>query len=435
MSKYFVYKSLIELRKIWAVIKKDRYDRIANELLDVLMRKWDENTRLVIGEVIRQIKGEQIFSRTELDIIIEALKIRLGDAFANEVAQPLYETHLSTYIEGVKDVLDVTPTLQQVDHNAIAALQNHNIYWVHSFFDRQLANRVTQLGQTIIEEGLSRSKAGKLFESALSNELQQFSWRYWEGFANHVVTRSRELGHVDGYIQADVEYIQIKAVLDYRTTPICREMHNRIFEIAKVIELKNKLVNAKNPEDVKKIAPWLKPEQVKGKKTSSLPNGMALPPYHFNCRTRTVKYIRKNSYEIDKTVFGSKISKERKKDLKGLSKEEWGSWIADIKKRKKLPYNEKDLNSDVKIHGPIFNTDDPKIYAELARKAIKKAGQATVHIYKGRKQFYFYSDEGIALVDESMQIRGLFGPRGENFLKAFNGMREKRLWLKLKDNE
>ncbi len=306
MKKYFIYKSLIELRKIWAIVKKDRYDRIANELLDVLMRSWDENTRLVINEVIRQIKGEQFFSRTELDMIIEALKIRLGEALANEVAQPLYETHLSTYIEGVKDVLQVTPTLQQIDHKAIAALQNHNIYWVHSFFDRQLADRVTRIGQTIIAEGLSRSQAGKLFESALSNELQQFSWRYWEGFANHVVTRSRELGHVDGYIQAGVEYYQVKAVLDHRTTEICRQMHGRVFHVSQAVELKNKLLNAQNPEEVKQIAPWMRPDQVEGKPTSKLPNGLALPPYHFNCRTRTVKAkIPPKISEIDLTVAGA----------------------------------------------------------------------------------------------------------------------------------
>jgi hypothetical protein len=51
-------------------------------------------------------------------------------------------------------------------------------------------------------------------------------------------------------------------------------------------------MNAKTPEETKKIAPWLGKKEIEQKvsgiETNKLPKGIALPPYHFRCRTRTV---------------------------------------------------------------------------------------------------------------------------------------------------
>ncbi len=65
-------------------------------------------------------------------------------------------------------------------------------------------------------------------------------------------------------------------------------MHGRIISVEEAVALRDALINAKDPEEVKQIAPWRKPEEIEGKPTRKLPKGMALPPYHFNCRTRTV---------------------------------------------------------------------------------------------------------------------------------------------------
>ncbi|ODS29948.1 MAG: hypothetical protein SCARUB_04952 [Candidatus Scalindua rubra] len=54
------------------------------------------------------------------------------------------------------------------------------------------------------------------------------------------------------------------------------------------MKLREKLMTAKKPESVKRIAPWRNAVSVRGKRMGKLPLGMSLPPYHFNCRTITV---------------------------------------------------------------------------------------------------------------------------------------------------
>jgi len=44
MNKFWIYKSLIEIKKIYAIIRKDKYDKIAAELSNVLLNEWDKVT-------------------------------------------------------------------------------------------------------------------------------------------------------------------------------------------------------------------------------------------------------------------------------------------------------------------------------------------------------------------------------------------------------
>jgi len=285
---YWRRKTIVEFRKLWAVIRKDKYDRLVAELQDLLLQNWDQATRQAIADVIRALAGREKFSEAELNQMLQQLRMRLGIKFANDMAAPLFEIQLSAYGLGMKDIIRVKPSFQVIDQKALDALQRHNIFWIRNFWDEQLGQQVAELGRQVIEQGLSREKAGLLFEEAFSGRFENYSWRYWQGFSNHVVTRSRELGRVEGYVRGGIKYLEIRSVLDRRTTPLCREMHGRIIPVQDAVELRNAIINAKSPEEVKKIAPWRKLEEISGKPTSKLPKGMALPPYHFNCRTRTI---------------------------------------------------------------------------------------------------------------------------------------------------
>ena len=143
---------------------------------------------------------------------------------------------------------------------------------------------------------MSREKAGRLFREELGPTLGE-SQGYWERFANHVVTRATEFGRLDGYLAAGgdgtspISHLRVVAVLDARTSEICRWMHGRVIPVAYAAALRDELMRASDPEDVKRVAPWPRPGDLRGKATSELLQenlGLAMPPYHFGCRTRTV---------------------------------------------------------------------------------------------------------------------------------------------------
>jgi hypothetical protein len=56
-----------------------------------------------------------------------------------------------------------------------------------------------------------------------------------------------------------------------------------------MIETRNRIMAAKTPEAAKKVAPWVDFKKINGKKAGKLPAYFTMPPYHGNCRTRTIR--------------------------------------------------------------------------------------------------------------------------------------------------
>lgn len=401
-GEFFWRKSLVEIRKIWSIIRKDKYDRLAAELQDVLLLGWDSATKQAINDVIRSIKGREQFTNADLDKMINDLRPLLGLKFSNDMAAPLQEIHLSSYGLGVEDIIKTKPTFTLIDEKALDMLQRHNVYWVRNFYDAQLSERIVELGSQVIEQGLPREEAGQLFEDAFSGQFQSYSWRYWQGFSNHVVTRSRELGAVEGYVQAGAEFLQVRAVLDYRTTPICREMHGRIIPTGKAVKLRDSLIDAESPEDVKKIAPWLEPDQVRGKKSSRLGQGLALPPYHFNCRTRTVVYVPTDGkYQVEELYYGPDISGKDKKILDGLTPEEYSNWLQTIQGRKKLNFDPQTYEDAFLRDAEGLGLKTTAEYNKLANSYVRNAQAIYAQVKNGQKEFVFLGEDGYSIVDEN----------------------------------
>lgn len=295
------HKLVVEVRKLEATIRKDVYDRLAAELQDVLLQGWSKAQKEAIDTVIRAIKGRnstaqlELFTENNLNEMIASLRPILGDRFAGDIAKAMKEIELQSYGIGLTGSVKVQPTFHLIDRQALRFLEDHNVYWVKNFYDKQLREKVVELGSKVLEEGMNRQQAGQIFEDAFADQLETYSWRYWQGFANHVVTRSREFGAVERYVRAQRNYLQVKAIIDHRTTEVCRHMHNKVFKVSSAVEIRDKLLAAETPEQVIEIAPWMKPAAIRGKPSTALPNHMSLPPYHFNCRTRTVTITDKEA--------------------------------------------------------------------------------------------------------------------------------------------
>lgn len=428
MNRFYLYKSLVEIRKVWATLRKDKYDRLAAKLQDLLLLGWNEATKEAINEVIRAIKGREKFAREDLNRLIRELSLRLGLKFGNKIAASLLEIQSAVYEAGMKDIIRIKPTFQIIDRQALEMLQRHHIFWVREFFDRQLGEQVQELGSRVIEQGLSREQAGQMYMDAFEGRFQTYSWRYWQGFSNHVVTRSREMGRIEGYVRAGVEFYEVRAVLDHRTTPICREMHGRIIPVKDGVTLRDKLIAAESPEDVKQIAPWVQPEKVRGKKSSRLGIGLSLPPYHFNCRSRTVIWHPPaEAYRVEELEYGGDIGRQDKKILQGLTEQEYSNWLATIQGRQKLNFAPETLEAAYQRDAAKLAVKSKDEYLQLARRLVKQPQEVFAQVAGGEKQFVFWGKEGYAVVNESAQLIGVHSYSGQR-----GGMAKKRLWLKRK---
>jgi len=286
------------------ILKFDKYDKIARELGDVLLDNWDDATKKAIKDAIRALSGKKGSMKNEdIDAMIQQLAVKLGPSFAGQVAAPLYQAHSLSYEKGIFDVThSISPSFGVMDEKALRVLDEHNVWWVRNQFNRNLTDKIRKLGKKVITEGMDYKQAGTLFEKEFAEQFQSYGTRYWRGFANHVVSRSSELGRVSGYEKAGIKRYEIRAVLDHRTTEICREMHGRVLQVKAAVDMRNQILDAKTPEDVLKVAPWMRADQVADVENSQLPTGMAIPPYHFRCRTRTVALVGQSEQIYDEAV-------------------------------------------------------------------------------------------------------------------------------------
>lgn len=109
-------------------------------------------------------------------------------------------------------------------------------------------------------------------------------------------------------MKAGAEEVKVVAVIDKKTSAVCRSMHGRIIPIKSAKDQADAITNAESIEEKKKASRW-QSQPIFGK----LPAGVALPPYHFRCRTIVVAYFPLIA-EIDgKNVNGSLLPGEKYK--------------------------------------------------------------------------------------------------------------------------
>ena len=296
--------AIIELRKLDALADGDAAARLAAELQDLLGLTWDDLAREALNEAARQllsgsgeIGGEELADA--LETIARALRTTypaLIETGLLDVIEVAYETAQTGVFRSAQ--VGLRPSFNLVDNRAISWLHEHHTYWVRNHFDRQVREDIVRIGERVIQEGLGRREAGQVFQQEVGEKLGQ-SQSYWESFSNHVTTRSREFGRIEAYVKAGIEELRISAVRDRRTSDVCEFLDGKIIRIADMVELRDRLMEAQSPEDVKEIAPWLDVEEIKTKVRGGYVTDpqLASPPYHWNCRTRTVIHKRSNQEE------------------------------------------------------------------------------------------------------------------------------------------
>ena len=295
------FKKQIILQKIdniKFILKADKYDRMAQKLSNLLMGSWDQQSKDAINDLIRGIVGSGKYkktgklTKTEINKRLKELSQMMGKDIISLMRNPINEYTQNIYTGELTDIAGTGTAFDLIDEKAIAWTRENTMYWMGNHYGDHVSEKIGKLAGQVLKEGMDRKTAAAFFKKRLGKEFKKSKY-YWDLIANHVVTRSREFGRTAAYQKAEIEYIRIVATIDHRTSAICRELNGKTFPVAWNIKLRDKLINSKDPEDAKKIAPWLNDKQIEqkiiGKKPKDLPKWVGMPPYHGKCRTRTVR--------------------------------------------------------------------------------------------------------------------------------------------------
>jgi SPP1 gp7 family putative phage head morphogenesis protein len=292
------------LRAIAAGEEQARTEEVAALLERALREQWNQQTQDALESALDSIRdGEGEVTEEEIQRVLGELSPFLSDEMQNGVTTAVIQSVSAAYTIGQENVdVEVAAALNVTDRRVQNFLSDNALFWIGNHYEQQVQNRIQEAATEVIEDKdgvLPRREAAEKFREKFRGEFDK-STSYWRLLSNDVMTKSREFGRVEGFVKAGVEELEVDAVLDSRTSAICRAMDGTTFQVSDAVQQRDRLVAAEEPQAVKEMAPWPTETTEDGETVATyegeqLSNmgpgdlaaaGIILPPYHGNCRSR-----------------------------------------------------------------------------------------------------------------------------------------------------
>jgi hypothetical protein len=273
----------------------------AIELLKTALSKtWTKQRREFMIETLREAEAlgaREAPGETELARIVGRAERTLGVDLADAVKRPVLEAGMSAYRAGLHAV-SADFSFKLPDMEALDVLRGQTLFWVRNAFNRQLQDEMTRVLEDYFTQGRTRIELAARLEAFMTGKEPKMR-NYFDLLADHSATRIGEIGHVSAYERAGVEYAEVVAVLDDRTSAICRHLHGRLIPMGALSAQKGRLLTAAqalDTEAAKKAQPMLSGASaamvlLEPKTSKIVAQGIGMPPYHFRCRTTTVAHF------------------------------------------------------------------------------------------------------------------------------------------------
>lgn len=286
---------------IW---KDDRlYNKLVNRLRNSLINNYSKKRDEALKDTLEYLNSfdPRNFSQNDVNKVLGIYEQKLGVEFPQSVKNDVIISTNATFKMGIKDVLKPLKfklAFDVKDTNAIKILAKQNLFWIDNYFSDKLSSYFSETLDGYFQAGKTLEEVALEYQETLStrknNEIEYFNF-----LAEHQTNTIRELGKINAFEKAGIEYYEIKAIIDDRTSEICLALNGTIIPVSRAIEYRDNILSLSDPEDIKNASPWLKVndiipngsdltrEQIGDTKIDpqSLPPGATVPPFHGRCRT------------------------------------------------------------------------------------------------------------------------------------------------------
>lgn len=295
-----LFAATIRRRLARTVLIKDgeAFERLYRELRTALTKAWDEEMRKAIISALDRLRdlGAGAFTAGDGASIMRVLEERVGaEAIRAAMRDPVVNLTDGLFRAGAAEVgraASVDIAFLRPDLDALDALKDNNLFWVGESWNRHTKEKLDAILTEYFTEGMTRDGLAQRMADDFRT-LTSRSHVYWEAVADHMATKGREIGRVTGYQRAGIQRVQIRAHLDERTTPCCRQLHGRVIEVDTLVGQRDAYFEASSRGDKLAMAEiWTmhgKSVDLSNTPTRDL-KGVGSPPYHYRCRTITVAY-------------------------------------------------------------------------------------------------------------------------------------------------
>ncbi len=328
------------------------------------------------------------------------------------------------------------------DANALEFFRKHDQH----FFGKQFENYSADMRQVVEDEikGISaytpevkkrmRDKLGEAFEHPHVKD-------YYDLCIRNAVNKSRNYGRTFQYERLGIAEVEVVAVLDNKTSRICRAMNGRRISVPMLADYVRETLETPMDELTEKFA-WPTNKDADAYSEMSTDQIMSkikckLSPYHGRCRTTTV--ISKN-VKVKKAGGGffsgdvepqrekeSRWKRERRGQIERLTQQERLSKISQQATNAwwDIPGESERLDNHIRDHKDEFSGD----YEKISKNILKNYQKVFTFIENKQKKWGFYNEEldGLAIVAEKDgQLRTVYKPKGglDAYLKKRTGYLE-----------
>lgn len=271
-----------------------------NELLlsTLLKAKFDKNKS--VSELVDEfIKQNVKLAKKELEAQLANLLIFINENYNidKKVLKELVNSKISSMglsinpnnLEEIYAVLAgkniaVNIVFDEIDIRAINAMRN-NFYWVGKEFNKGFSDRLKDIIESAFRGDVARSELAQRLKDEFASELKQ-SVRYFEGVSDHIISQNQNISTVNQARKYGVKYYKVVAVMDSRTSAICRSMNGRLIPAEHIERQCDNIMNAKDMASKKAAATWAKAPY--NGRSDKMDSNFGMPPYHFRCRTEIV---------------------------------------------------------------------------------------------------------------------------------------------------
>ena len=271
-----------------------------NELLlsTLLKAKFDKNKS--VSELVDEfIKQNAKLAKKELEAGLANLLIFINENYNidKKVLKELVNSKISSMglsinpnnLEEIYAVLAgkniaVNIVFDEIDIRAINAMRN-NFYWVGKEFNKGFTDRLKDIIESAFRGEVARSELAGRLKEEFASELKQ-SVRYFEGVSDHIISQNQNISTVNQARKYGVKYYKVVAVMDSRTSAICRSMNGRLIPAEHIERQCDNIMNAKDMASKKAAATWAKAPY--NGRSDKMDSNFGMPPYHFKCRTEIV---------------------------------------------------------------------------------------------------------------------------------------------------
>lgn len=396
-----------------------RLDTIKKDLRRALSKATDEAARAFFLRHLASLDASGLdlaAADADIDRILRDVKKTFGRSLEQLADEPYATAFSAAYGLGANKIAEDFG-FDDKDKDTLDTLRDYSTWWVRDQISQDIIDALKENLKNAVDNGWTRAQLAAAMKKSLKGVVKE-SQLYWEVTADHMLSKVQSMGQVAGYTRARISMVKVVAVLDNRTTAICRHMHGRLIEVSALQTQYDEIVEASKVRDLKASKDAVKRAQrlVTAESFGSISRtyrtrdlvdtyGLRLPPYHWRCRTVTVAYFPPDDPPRFRDDFGARANRDI---LTSLTDAEIHEWVKDLRRKARsgaLPYNDTDARDDKK-HWRELGANNADDYEHKCREIVGKGDRVALSFYKkGREMQTMFSDGTSVVICDKWSMR------------------------------